>query len=172
MPVHLDLMSGTMLYNRTFLTLTKSIDAYISLSVHEAYLSHKLTEVLTSSTPSIERTTPDSIIYRALYKKLNESFYKEYEQEIMAALEAEKDPSIESRDTSLWYTSTTLNSENAAAGGEFALSIKDILRRELLLNDKVIAKLTYWSIALMVLYYITLNCIVYVLCGFYCGTYL
>jgi hypothetical protein len=145
LPVQLDLMSGTLLYNRTSsLTISKAIDAYVSLSVHEAYLNNKLTEVLTSQplkdTPAALNMVPDNIKYRILFKKLNESYHQELGPEIKAALEAEKDPSIDSDDIS----TRVPNSKDTNI-------IKDIFRRELILNDKDIAKLTFWSSALMVI---------------------
>lgn len=165
LPIQLDLMSGTMLYNKTSVSLSKAIDAYISLSVHEAYLSNKLTEVITSpsSLPSkrsssLRNMVPDSIKYRLLYKKLNESFYEAHGSEIKAALEAEENPSMDSDDTHMWQSATIpATLANTGVSSPSSSSIKDIIRRELLLNDKDIAKLTYWSCALMVRIVITVR---------------
>ena len=159
--IQLDLMSGTMMYNRTF-ALSKAIDAYISLEVHEAYLNNKLTEVIISPSSSQSKISnsmrhmlPDSFKYRQLYKKLNESFYETYASDIKAAFEAEKDPSIEAEDTRRWQ-SATIPATVANKWG--ASTIKDIIRHELLLNDKSVAKLTYWSSALMVMQHSAHQC--------------
>lgn len=136
--VQLDLLSGTALYNRTpSLSISKAIDAYISLSVHEAYLSNKLTEELTSSPPL---QTPDSVRYRDLYKKLNESFYLEFGPAVREAQEAERDPSLV--ETSVEEPPQEISS---------LTPLPSFLREQAMLSDRDMTRFTYWSTAFMVL---------------------
>jgi hypothetical protein len=93
--------------------------------------------------------TPDSIKYQKLYKQLNTSFYQELGFEIKAALEAEKDPTIEASETRLWQSVT---SPTTTADTQDSSKLKDLFKHQLILNDKDLAKLIYWSTALMVVW--------------------
>lgn len=146
LPAQLDLISGTMIYNRTsHLSIAKSIDAYISLCVHEAYLTNTLTDVLTSATTDRTMSStfePDSVKYRKLYKQLNESFYAELGPEITAALAAEGDPSFDSTSPAVTTTTTPITGT--------ATPINEFFKRELVLTDEQSSKLNFWSMALLV----------------------
>mmetsp|Transcript_646 Transcript_646/g.1119 ORF Transcript_646/g.1119 Transcript_646/m.1119 type:complete len:403 (+) Transcript_646:110-1318(+) len=155
LPVQLDLLSGMEGYDGALESLStkKIIDAYISLSVHEAYLANKLADVMTS-TPSNDknsngdrrRSLQDSVKYRNLFNKLNESFYQELGPRIRAAQEAERDPA-----TPVFpRIAPSFDHERKAASSLTTHNGRDFFKRLLILNDRESARLVFWSLALVV----------------------
>jgi hypothetical protein len=190
LPLQLDLLSGVMMYNMTSsFSVSKAIDAYVSLCVHEAYLHNKLTEVITApprararhgsaekpSPATATAAAPDSLKYRQLYQSLNGSFYRDFGPAIARALEAEKNPSVDSHDSSTRRSGQSWiggrgrgrgdpEGDRETNGGGQDSAMKDFFAQQLILSDVDVRKLTSWSIFLTVIDQCPLSS-VGILCG-------
>jgi hypothetical protein len=102
--VLLDMPSGTSVYNKS-LTISQALEAHSSLIVQQTYLADKLKSLYESSSQqplNASEVTPDSAVYRELFVSLNESIYRNYQEDIWDALELEKEPEAFTEDTAAW----------------------------------------------------------------------
>jgi hypothetical protein len=170
--VQLDLLFGTALYNKSSLphSITQAIDRYIAMCVHEAYLTNKLTDELTSTTGEHDSDSDsdsdrvsecvsecvseqDSVKYRRLYHTLNESVYLQLGPQIKAAQAAERDPAIPPLPLPLPHSLTavlTSEERSRVAISSSQTTMRDIIKQQLILDDKDCARLYFWSLALLV----------------------
>lgn len=125
LPLVLDMISGTSAYNRT-LSVSQSLEAYVSTIVHQAYLGSKIHHLSSGTTTENSSTELETKFYAQLWRTVNDSVYEKYLDEIVLALEAEKDPAVESTDTAPWRGSGDVASRvsplAAAVAKEFDLN--------------------------------------------------
>ena len=98
---NLDIISGTSAYNKT-MTVSQALEAHSSLIVHQAYLGNQLQELfrnqLVNSPNNTNMDLASPIVETAIYKDmlhmLNDTLYSTYSEDIMNALEEEKEPEV------------------------------------------------------------------------------
>jgi hypothetical protein len=108
----LDMLTGTSSYNRT-LSVSQSIEAYVSTIVHQAYLGSKMQQLGQGNDTMNESIQPESKYYTDLFRTLNESIYEKYRDEIDLALEAEREPDVATADTAAWRNTAAVLSGDA-----------------------------------------------------------
>lgn len=125
--VLLDMPSGTSVYNKS-LTVEQALEAYSALTVQQTFLADKLKSLFSNEPPSpSDETTviPESTTYRDLFISLNESLYYTYQEDIIDALEAEKEPETITDDTAAWRLSRKPQSPLVAAfAKEFDINLR------------------------------------------------
>ncbi len=157
LPILLDMITGTASYNKT-LSVTQSIDAYVSTVVHLTYLSDKVKMSLPSHSikhPADSRMNDNSghassvigpdaametLYYRQLYDLVNSTIYERYADDIAYALDAERNPEMITDETKSW------RGENKKNLSPLAI----VLAKEFDLNLTGIKNFLYYSLALLV----------------------
>jgi hypothetical protein len=100
-PLLLDIISGTSAYNKT-MTISQALEAHSSLTVHQAYLGNQLQELFRNqivnnpNNTNVDLTSPivETAIYKDMLHMLNDTLYSTYSDDIINALEEEKEPEV------------------------------------------------------------------------------
>lgn len=149
-PILLDMPSGTSVYNKS-MSIAQALEAYSSLVVQQAYLANTLKSlyeyprsttseeyasrgalpkgISTSTTESSDTSSiqPESIVFRDMFKSLNESLYATYAADISSALELEKEPETVTDDTAPWRGAPKQRSPLVAAfAKEFDINVRTL----------------------------------------------
>jgi hypothetical protein len=143
-PLLLDMIAGTSAYNRT-LSVAESLEAYTASLTQQAYLGDKLrqfyaTEAGFDATSIGSTDIIDSVVYKEMFRAINESIYTTYGKEIEAALLAEMDPEVESQDTLRW------RGDKKQQRSPLAIAVA----KEFDLNARSLKMFFYYSILLVV----------------------
>ncbi len=150
-PILLDMISGTSSYN-TVLSVSQAIEAYVSLIIHQTYLSsvsqkifssrHILSPDSLNNEENSNENNIDSVTYRELFDVINRTVYNQYGAEIADALEREKEPEVVSPDTASWrQTSQNEIDKNP---------LTEAFVKQFDTNKQVALGLAYYSVILVV----------------------
>ena len=155
LPLVLDMMSGTSVYNRS-MSVTQALDAYVATIVQQSYLGAQLQRLYTNSagtkehlplmntTDGVGEGTMQTVYYRQLYAAVNQSIYERYAVDITAALEAEKDPESIVDDTRAW------RERDPALAAHYVNPLAAALAKEFDLNWRGLRHFAYYSVILAV----------------------
>jgi hypothetical protein len=126
-PLTLDLISGTSVYNRT-LSISRALDAYSATVTQQAFLAAQLKDImvgnsraesglsgLNNNSSEVGQDLLDAVSgalerpletakYAELYRKINDSVFQQYAADIAAALADEEDPETVTPETAAWRT--------------------------------------------------------------------
>eukprot|EP01038_Epipyxis_sp_PR26KG_P009423 gene9423-12696_t len=145
-PLLLDMITGTSAYNRT-MSVSQAIEAYVSSLVHQSFVSEKIrvfsTPNLGEESTNSTRRSPDSQFYRSLFNSINNSIYEKYKDDILEALERERNPETRSLDTEAWRNPSRRVSNPLAVA----------LAKEFDMNGRTVRSFIYTSIVLGVFGY-------------------
>ena len=154
----LDMISGTGGYNKT-MSISQAIEAYVSVIVHQTYLSSTMKKVFdhkdhvldsSSSTSNEDNNNNhiETLSYRDMFDMLNQSFYDQHQEEILAALEKEKEPDLITADTLAWrkqHLDSALEDDNDDRN-----PLVTAWAKQFDTNKQVALALIYYSIVLVV----------------------
>lgn len=105
-PLSLDLLTGTGIYNRTVLSVADALEMLTALEVHstanselQRQLRGGVTDIDQSDSPRIERL-------ELLFREQNNSLYKTWAADIQRAQTAERNPEKDAVDTAGWRRSS------------------------------------------------------------------
>lgn len=139
LPILLDTISGTGVYNRS-MSIAQALEAYVATVVQQAYIGTKLQQTHKPE-DSASIASMDSPYFRSLFHSINESLYEKYGEDIALAKEAEREPETVSPDTAAWRSG-----EGAAAVSPLAAAIA----KEFDLNWRGLRNFAYYSVILAV----------------------
>ena len=154
-PILLDMISGTGGYNKT-MSISQAIEAYVSVIVHQTYLSSTMKKVFdqkdhvsdsSSTTSNEDNNRIETLSYREMFDMLNQTFYEQHHDEIMAALEKEKEPDIISADTLAWRKQ---HLDDAIEDNDDRNPLIAAWAKQFDTNKQVALALVYYSIVLIV----------------------
>ena len=152
-PILLDAISGTSVYNRT-LSIRQSLEAYVATVVQQSYIGKQLNSLHSRSADAENCSAVQSqmqvqvqmqmqaVAYRGMFRALNESLYCSYGEEIQAALLAERDPETAAADTAAW--------RGPGRGSKKATPLAAALAKEFDLNARGLLNFLYYSLVLAV----------------------
>ena len=142
-PILLDMITGTSVYSKT-LSLSQTIEAYVSTIVQQAYISDSMRGLFNDvsqndSNSSNEFQIPETSYYRDMFVQINSSLYEKYADDIKLALEEESEPETMSPDTVAWRGPTKSKSPLAK-----------LLAKEFDMNRRGLKNFIYFSALLAV----------------------
>jgi hypothetical protein len=140
-PLLLDMLTGTSAYNRT-MSIAEAIEAYTASMTQQAFIGDKLRAVYAAEAGVnilSDNATIDSVIYKEMFRSINESLYMTYGSNIRAALLIEAEPEIESSDTARWRGERKQRSPLSIA-----------IAKEFDINTRNLKTFLYYSILLVV----------------------
>ncbi len=148
-PILLDAISGTSVYNRT-LSIRQSLEAYVATVVQQSYIGKQLNSLHSRSADAENQSQMQvqmqvqmqAVAYRGMFRALNESLYCSYGEEIQAALLAERDPETAAADTAAW--------RGPGRGSRKATPLAAALAKEFDLNARGLLNFLYYSLVLAV----------------------
>ena len=138
-PIMLDMISGTSVYNKS-MSVSQMLEAYASLIVHQTYLHDKLKEQFVSRDAAVVDENMQTILYREMFDSINQTLYDVYHDDIVSALELEKDPEALSSDTVAWRSVSNQDRN----------PLTEALAKEFDLNFRGIKHYLYYSVLLVV----------------------
>lgn len=136
--IHLDLLSGTAVYDKPIFSVVQALEGYASTVVQQAFLAAKLRDC--STVEPFPQTTKLSPLYTDIYKAVIDRLNRDYEDAIKNALQAEKNPEILSDDTKAWRKSTPKSLS----------PLTQRLAKEFDLNARGLQAFVFYSFVLMV----------------------
>ena len=148
-PLLLDMISGTSTYNK-FMSVSQALEAFASLTVHQVYLNAKIHDLYSSkfelknegeNSVTQSKSVMETALYRDIFKSINDSLHKIYEEDIEEALVVEKDPEVVSFETMPWRNK---NIKRESYYSPLALAIA----KEFDLNTRGVVTLAYYSVLL------------------------
>lgn len=104
-PVSMDLLTGTGIYNRTILSVSDALEMLAALEAH-AIANAKMQVYLIDGGVRRNASGQNLHLVKELFRSRNASIYDTMGGDIAAALTAEKNPEKETADTSAWRTPT------------------------------------------------------------------
>lgn len=126
-PLLLDAMSGTSVYEKASLSVSQLIEAYVASIVQQAYLNDMIVQNFRSSGGEGSSETMITTTYRDMFNYINQTIYETYAEDIRLALEEEREPEILAADTSAWRSDGKSHSPIAKAlAKEFDLNVRGI----------------------------------------------
>ena len=140
-PLLLDMLTGTSAYNRT-MSIAEAIEAYTASMTQQAFIGDKLRAAYAAEAGVnilSDNATIDSLIYKEMFRAINESLYVTYSSDIHAALLVEAEPEIESLDTTRWRGEKKQRSPLSIA-----------IAKEFDINTRNLKSYFYYSILLVV----------------------
>jgi len=146
-PIILDMVSGTSVYNRN-MSVSQALEAYAASVVQQSYLGARLQQLHDPS--SVETEHMASPRLRELFHSINASVYEQYGDAIAAAKLRESEPERATDDTAAWRTQKTVSPLTAAIAKEFDL------------NWRGVRQYAFYSLVLIVRYFVlfSLHCCV------------
>jgi len=140
-PLLLDMLTGTSAYNRT-MSVIEALEAYTASLTQQAYIGDKLRSIYAIEAGIdilASDGTMESLIYKEMFRSINESLYATYSSDIQAALLAESEPEIDTADTAKWRT-------GKKPRGPLAVAIA----KEFDINTRTLKTFFYYSVLLVV----------------------
>ena len=128
-PVSLDLLTGTGIYNRTILSVSEALEMLAALEAHAIANANMQLELIDGSVRSHFSGQNLSLI-KELFRSRNSSIYNTMSSDIAAALKAERNPEKESADTAAWKKSSLYRMHNlgykGAIGGALNMNWEEV----------------------------------------------
>ena len=144
-PVVLDMVSGTSVYNKT-LTISQALEAYVASVVQQTYLGAKLQQLYRPDAALNESVAEpmDSPQLSELFQSINASVYERYKDEIAAARAQESEPETSTADTAAWRGAHT------SAPGGAVTPLAAAFAKEFDLNWRGVRQYGFYSAVLVV----------------------